>query len=151
MNYLIHYFLALKKKPIGFLHAYHHPATLVLTWGQLIDTTGIQWIVISLNLIVHFVMYFYFALAAMRVEVPFKHLITILQIFQFVLDLFACFGAYYIFVFHDNCFGRERAAAVGCFILTSYLFLFLDFYDETYSKDNSSQKSKETIQKEKSK
>ncbi|ETO33770.1 hypothetical protein RFI_03334 [Reticulomyxa filosa] len=39
-------FLALKKKPINFLHAYHHPATLVLTWGQLVDNTGIQWIVI---------------------------------------------------------------------------------------------------------
>ena len=37
VNYLLKYyelldtvFLALKQKPIGFLHAYHHPATLVL-------------------------------------------------------------------------------------------------------------------------
>merc|ERR1719228_1916562 len=47
INHLLKYyelldtiFLALKHKPIGFLHAYHHPATLVLTWGQLVDCTG---------------------------------------------------------------------------------------------------------------
>merc|ERR1712212_1245685 len=47
VNHLLKYyelldtvFLALKKKNIGFLHGYRPPATLVLTWGQLVDSTG---------------------------------------------------------------------------------------------------------------
>ena len=52
INYLLKYyelldtiFLCLKKRKISFLHGYHHPATLVLTWGQLIDSTGFLYII----------------------------------------------------------------------------------------------------------
>jgi len=31
-----------------------------------------------------------------------------------------------------NCAGEERAAIFGCGLLTSYLFLFIDFYIRTY-------------------
>jgi len=142
INYLLKYyelidtiFLALKHKPIGFLHAYHHPATLVLTWGQLVDATGVQWVVILLNLFVHCVMYFYYGLSAMKIEVPFKKIVTILQILQFIIDLFACYSAWGYHSFRGLCFGTERAGFIGCFILTSYLYLFIDFYDSTYNKD----------------
>jgi len=143
VNYLLKYyefvdtiFLALKHKPIGFLHAYHHPATLVLTWGQLVDATGVQWLIILLNLCVHCVMYFYYGLAAMKIEVPFKKIVTILQIVQFIIDLFAAYGAWGSHYFRGVCFGTARAGAIGSFILTSYLYLFIDFYDSTYnSKD----------------
>merc|ERR1711902_7312 len=72
VNYLIKYYelldtvvLALKHKPLTFLHCYHHPATLVLTWSQLVDNSGPQWIPILLNLMVHTVMYFYYAMATL--------------------------------------------------------------------------------------
>merc|ERR1719361_945868 len=141
INHLLKYyelldtiFLALKHKPIGFLHAYHHPATLVLTWGQLVDCTGVQWVVISLNLLVHPVMYFYYAMAALKIKVPWKRMVTVLQISQFVIDLFACYYAWFEHYIHGTCFGTFRAGCVGCFVLTSYLYLFIDFYNEIYSK-----------------
>lgn len=139
VNYLLKYyelldtiFLALKHKKIGFLHAYHHPATLVLTWGQMVDSTGVQWVVILLNLWVHTIMYFYYAMAAMRVRMPWKKLVTIAQILQFVIDLIACYSAWGMVNFYGKCFGTNRAGIVGCFILTSYLYLFVDFYQMTY-------------------
>jgi len=151
INYLLKYyelvdtiFLALKHKPIGFLHAYHHPATLVLTWTQLVDASGPQWVVIILNLIVHFVMYLYYSLAAMKIDVPFKKSVTILQIIQFVIDLVACYGGWFQLRFQQSCFGTDRAAVVGCFVLTSYLYLFIDFYDSTYNaQDKKGGKTKE--------
>jgi len=33
-----------------------------------------------------------------------------------------------------NCAGSESAALFGCFLLTSYLFLFINFYFQTYKK-----------------
>jgi len=139
LNHLLKYyelldtiFLALKHKPISFLHAFHHPGTLVLTWGQLVDSSGPQWLIISLNLIVHTVMYFYYFMAALHISVPFKQSVTILQITQFILDLFACYGAWGITAFSHQCSATFRAGFVGCFILTSYLYLFVDFYCETY-------------------
>jgi len=149
-NYLFKYyelidtlFLVMKKKPIGFLHAYHHPATLVLTWTQLVDFSGMQWVVIELNLFVHTVMYFYFALAAMHIQLPFKQIVTTLQILQFVIDISCCSYAYpNIILTSDACTGTLRAGVVGCFILSSYLFLFVDFYNETYNKEND-EKSKD--------
>jgi len=141
-------FLVFKKKNIGFLHAYHHPATLVLTWTQLVDFSGMQWVVIWLNLCVHMVMYFYYGLAALHIQVPFKQIVTIFQITQFVLDLLGCYYGYcHIILISDGCTGTFRAGVVGCFILTSYLYLFVDFYNETYSDENDkkSKDSKSTI------
>jgi len=150
VNYLLKYyelldtvFLALKHKPIGFLHAYHHPATLVLTWGQLVDATGVQWVVILLNLFVHTVMYFYYFMAALHIPVPFKQSVTIMQIIQFILDLIACYCAWSAKVFLGRCVGTFRAGLVGCFILTSYLYLFIDFYYDTYSTPTNKKKTKE--------
>jgi fatty acid elongase 3 len=139
INYLLKYyefvdtiFLALKHKPIGFLHAYHHPATLVLTWGQIVDASGAQWFVILLNLFVHTVMYFYYGMAALKINIPWKRVVTVMQILQFVADLFACYYGWGLMRLRQQCFGTHRAGIVGLFILTSYLYLFIDFYDATY-------------------
>jgi len=149
VNHLLKYyelldtvFLALKKKNIGFLHGYHHPATLVLTWGQLVDSTGVQWIVIVLNLWVHTVMYFYYAMAALKVRMPWKRCVTIFQIVQFVADLAACYTAWAFHNWYGMCYGTNRAGIVGCFILTSYLYLFVDFYQMTYKKKDGKGKGK---------
>jgi len=141
-------FLVLKKKPINFLHAYHHPATLVLTWTQITDAIGIQWMVIWLNLCVHTVMYFYYGLAAMNIQMPFKQLVTVFQIVQFLLDLLACYIGYAnVLLGYYRCVGTSRAGFVGCFILTSYLYLFLDFYNDTYHHKKSVTSSKDSSEK----
>merc|ERR1719277_739072 len=152
VNYLLKYyelldtiFLALKHKNIGFLHGYHHPATLVLTWGQMVDSTGVQWVVILLNLFVHTVMYFYYAMAALKIKMPWKRIVTIMQIVQFILDLIACYLAWAMINFYQRCFGTNRAGIVGCFILTSYLYLFVDFYDMTYNKKKKSKVDKTKV------
>ncbi|CAO1635231.1 unnamed protein product [Parajaminaea phylloscopi] len=137
-------FLVLKKKPLQFLHVYHHSATALLCFSQLHGKTSVSWVVITLNLAVHVLMYFYYALSSLKIRVPWKKAVTVLQITQFVIDLNVVYFASYVHwaykwklplsSYFGDCAGKEYAAIAGVVCLTSYLFLFLSFYARTYQK-----------------
>ena len=57
-----------------------------------------------------------------------------MQITQFVIDLLAIYYAAYHNLFTGQCTGSHEAALSGVGLLTSYLFLFVDFYIRTYNK-----------------
>ncbi|KAE8341049.1 GNS1/SUR4 family-domain-containing protein [Aspergillus arachidicola] len=102
-------FLFLKKKPLTFLHCYHHGATAVLCYTQLIGNTAVSW--------------YYFQSALTR-----------LQIRQFVIDLgFVYFASYTYFTSTHfawmpnagHCAGEEFAAFADIIVISSYLALFI--------------------------
>ncbi|WFC99420.1 very-long-chain 3-oxoacyl-CoA synthase [Malassezia yamatoensis] len=145
-------FLVLKKKNLLFLHVYHHMATAALCWSQIVGRTSLAWSIISLNLAVHVVMYAYYALTSIGIRCPWKKVITVMQITQFVLDLMICFwGIYNFYVstqyskwlpYYRYCHGSPFAAWTGIGVLTSYLFLFLVFFRKTYTKPKTSSAKK---------
>ncbi|TVY16114.1 Elongation of fatty acids protein 2 [Lachnellula arida] len=141
LNYLVKYvelidtvFLMVKKKPL---------TTALLCYTQLIGSTSVSWVPITLNLTVHVVMYWYYFQSARGLKVSWKEWITRLQIFQFVIDLgFVYFASWDYFTSTyapylphvGTCAGHPAAAVAGVVILSSYLVLFISFYISTYRK-----------------
>lgn len=147
LNYLVKWyeladtaFLVLRGRPTPLLHVFHHAATLVLCWLQLVENTACQWLPIVLNLTVHVLMYGYYAAATLGIRCWWKRYLTTLQIVQFSIGVPSCVAALVLRISAERgwgllgagvntwCRGTHRAAYVGIGLLGAYLLLFLQLY-----------------------
>lgn len=142
--------LVLKKKPLSFLHLYHHLTVSLYCWhAQYINADFAHGFAI-MNLAVHAVMYFYFSLtcfltptrkstpasekgcctrltAIQRMLYKSRPLITMLQIAQMLVGMYLSYQGIYL-KDRMQVFNAQLALAM----YTSYAILFLHLYCSSY-------------------
>ncbi|KPI89593.1 beta-ketoacyl-CoA synthase beta-ketoacyl-coenzyme A [Leptomonas seymouri] len=134
-------FLCLRKKPITFLHAYHHLTVAIFSWmgGRHLLPSGI-WFA-TMNYVVHALMYSYYFLCSCglkRAVAPFAPLITCLQIVQMMLGYAIClYTAYHKFASPYGCEMPASLIRMGLLMYGSYFFLFVGFFLTRYGKRKS--------------
>jgi len=127
-------FIVLRKRPLMFLHWYHH--VLTLNYGMLSyreDTAFNTWIV-WLNFSVHAIMYSYYWLRSMHIRVPasIAQCITVLQITQFVITHAVLFHVGILWLQGTRCSVTPHTYWLCLGMEISYLALFGNFFYHSY-------------------
>merc|ERR1712083_740046 len=92
------------------------------------------------NSFVHSVMYFYYALSVWKIKVPFKYMLTRLQMVQFCIG--ALLGAVELYYWECGTFGDHLSLCWNTAYVPSLLLLFALFYRKTYAKERSQRHNK---------
>jgi len=129
-------FIVLRKRPLIFLHWYHHVTVLVYCWHSMKDHTAAGRWFSWMNFAVHSIMYAYYAASALRIRAPrwVSMGITSMQLSQMIVG---CYLVYY--VYHVKTYTPERMChqtwenLYFCFgIYFTYFLLFMNFFYKAY-------------------
>ncbi|KAI9202335.1 ELO family [Polychytrium aggregatum] len=138
--------LVLKKKPIIFLHWFHHGIVVLMVWIWMYDIAVVTTWGMIFNTVVHVFMYYYYYAASLGKSVWFKKYITSGQIVQFVCSFFfTVVFAYYHLKIKST--GGPGCQGVSAAIFTTglnfiFLVLFIQFYRSSYGKKKGADKPK---------
>lgn len=126
-------FIILRKKPLLFLHYYHHITVLLYSWKSFstLASSGIYFV--SMNYTVHAVMYFYYFLAAIgRRPHSWARFVTILQLSQMAVGVAVC-GSSLVYRYHNiPCATTDESLKWGILMYSSYFALFFKFFIDRY-------------------
>ncbi|XP_002980011.2 elongation of fatty acids protein 3-like [Selaginella moellendorffii] len=133
--------LILRKKPLTFLHVFHHSTVIVMCFFWLQFTQSLQVIALLTNTGVHVAMYTYYLLCSLGLHPPWKKMVTNLQIYQF---LFSFVVSLAMMVLH---LGGEGCAGIGAWSFNFgfniiLLMLFANFHSQQYGNANGQGKKK---------
>jgi len=128
------YFIVLRKKPLMFMHWFHHAITGYFAFVNFYsDNAYLTWGVWA-NYFIHFMMYTYYCLRSFRVKVSpqIAQFITSAQMIQFLLVIFAMTHAQIIMQNGVKVAATYYGLFLGQFTMWSFMFLWLRFYYISY-------------------
>ncbi|XP_075831226.1 very long chain fatty acid elongase 3 [Microtus pennsylvanicus] len=136
-------FIVLRKRPLIFIHWYHHSTVLLFTsFGFKNKLPSGGWFM-TMNFGVHSIMYTYYTLKAAKVKHPSMLPITItsLQILQMVMG--TIFGILnYIWRQEKGCYASTLHFFWSFMLYGTYFLLFAHFFHQAYLRPKSKAKSK---------
>lgn len=128
------FFLIVRKKPLTFLHQWHHSVVLAFMWTQFTTGSPALKYFMLMNVIIHAVMYFYYALQCLNIRIhkSVAMTITAVQILQMVAGLWTQYLTYHYLAQGHECFRNDWAAFTAVVVYGSCLYLFSAFFVQKY-------------------
>lgn len=126
-------FIILRKRPLIFVHWYHHSTVLMFTFfGYYKKVPSGGWFM-TINLGVHAIMYTYYTLKACQINTPriLPILITSLQILQMLVGILVNIIAYF-WRQKDGCYMTDNEFFWFVLLYLSYFILFANFFIQAY-------------------
>jgi len=136
------FFIVVHKKPLIFLHWYHHITVLVYTWVAYTEKTPSALFFGPINAMVHSVMYGYYFLMAVKMKPKWFNAIwiTVAQILQMVIGVTVSIVSFYYYKYDDECDLQPGTLVAAFFMYGSYLYLFAAFFFNRYVRGNKNAK-----------
>eukprot|EP01089_Gocevia_fonbrunei_P007462 TRINITY_DN18608_c0_g1_i1.p1 TRINITY_DN18608_c0_g1~~TRINITY_DN18608_c0_g1_i1.p1 ORF type:complete len:303 (+),score=29.90 TRINITY_DN18608_c0_g1_i1:40-948(+) len=137
-------FLILRKRPVNFLHWYHHATVLLYSWFCLLVLLPIANIFGIINAFVHTIMYGYYFLSSVGSRPWWGKYITKIQLAQMVLGLIVTvvWGYWYLSGNDCNTFVKDSELSSGKLVIIAstilygtYFALFLKFYLDRFGSE----------------
>jgi len=133
--------LLFKKRPLSFLHVFHHAVVIFMCFFWLLDTQSLQIIGLLTNTAVHVIMYTYYFLCSINCPPPWKKVVTNVQIVQFVFSFICGVATLWLHFSGPGCAGMY-AFSFNLVFNASLLFLFLNFHSKQYGAASGNKVSK---------
>ena len=131
-------FIIARKRPLLFLHWYHHVTVLLYCWHSYAVEAPQALYFVTMNYSVHSVMYGYYALSAMKVKPVWLPpvMITVMQISQMLIGVLIQIKASYEYFnsSYESCPLNGNNIFWGGIMYASYFKLFFDFAKKRYIK-----------------
>lgn len=128
-------FLVIRKRPVIFLHWYHHATVLIYTWISVVFKNSLGMFFGLINAIIHSFMYYYYFRTAQGHKIWWAKYLTIAQLTQMAFGIaFLC-----IWIFYWNqgltCSSSSPQVTVGSGLIMygSYFVLFYNLFTWKYS------------------
>jgi hypothetical protein len=144
------FFIVIHKKPLIFLHWYHHISVLLYCWHAYVSKNPIGIVFVVMNYGVHAIMYFYYFLMAVKCKPKWFNSmwITVSQISQMVVGVtVTVLNMVLPPLYEGKCHVTKENNVAAMIMYGSYLMLFLEFFFKRYAvKGTTSKKGKATKQ-----
>ncbi|OWF47969.1 elongation of very long chain fatty acids protein 6-like [Mizuhopecten yessoensis] len=127
-------FIVLRKQQLIFLHWYHHITVLIYVWYMYPANLGFGRWFMGMNYTVHSIMYTYYAVRAMKFQVPkfVSMIITILQLSQMIAGFVVTYMTYLLNLKGIKCSLNDQPIKYGMIMYGTYFILFAHFFYSTY-------------------
>jgi len=144
------FFIVVRKKPLMFLHWYHHVTVLLFTWDTHVRDGSSSRYFVVINFLVHSVMYSYYAAMAVGVKSvsSISIMITSMQIIQMAIGMFVLLRVNSLIGSGNQCSDSAFTVLTGLLMYASYFLLFANFFIKRYVVSSSSKKVRQESKKE---
>lgn len=133
------FFIVIHKKPLIFLHWYHHITVLLYCWHSYVTTSPSGLFFVVMNYSVHAVMYGYYFLMAVNMRPKWFNpiVVTFMQLSQMFIGVGVTMVAFYYYsnpVQGKTCHIQRENNAAAFIMYGSYFYLFAQFFLARYFK-----------------